>query len=100
MLEMNGFPSWIGKLHLRFPEIVIATLLKEIAWEVEEQGSEKEHSYVLADLVWHGTQFDEELAPLILRQSTARFPSFHQRSITLAIVSPQQGFSDTEIGDG
>ena len=98
MLEMNGFPSWIGKLHLRFPEIVIATLLKEIAWEVEEQGSEKEHSYVLADLVWHGTQFDEELAPLILKELDGPIPKFQSTlEHALLIVLRSKGVSDTEI---
>ncbi|MBZ9849665.1 hypothetical protein LB565_16900 [Mesorhizobium sp. CA14] len=53
--ELNGFPTWMEKLFRAFEPQVRSVLASEIAWELDQPVTEQRNSYVLSDVVWHGT---------------------------------------------
>jgi hypothetical protein len=98
MLEMNGFPEWLPKLFARYPGIVTETLAQELVWELEDQTSEKEHSYVLSDVAWHGPTYDDALAPLIVAALLTRYPRYLETlENALTIILRSTSVSDQEV---
>ena len=49
--ELNGFPTWVEAAYRDRPNIVLSSLLVELAWDLRR--SEARPSYVLSDIVYH-----------------------------------------------
>jgi len=64
--ELNGFPSWLPKLHAVFPKQVAGVLLTEIQHELKVETSESESHYALYNMTRHGTFARDQIAPMLL----------------------------------
>ncbi len=60
--ELNGFPSWMQRLHSVFPHEVKASFLTEIQWELESYDGESECHYVLSDVSWQADWLKNDIA--------------------------------------
>jgi hypothetical protein len=65
--EMNGFPDWLEKLHLVFPDIVEAMVLREIEWEFSVYEGQEPCHYVLDDVLWQAKWLYPHLSGKILK---------------------------------
>ncbi|WP_145517474.1 NACHT domain-containing protein [Yersinia mollaretii] len=50
--EINGFPDWLDKMHLAYPDKVLAALWKEIEWEFSKSNQEKHISHIFHDVFY------------------------------------------------
>jgi len=50
--ELNGFPRWFQKLYEACPDIVIASVLREINWELDVAVAHEERHYILGKIGW------------------------------------------------
>jgi len=64
--ELNGFPSWLERMHQAFPELVKKAVAKELLWELRYTEPDKPNHYILHDLVYHAPWLSASIAPLIL----------------------------------
>ena len=65
--QMNGFPSWLERLHQVFPALVEKAVLKELVWELENAQLETPMHYILGPLVYYGPWLHPALAPALLQ---------------------------------
>ena len=65
--QMNGFPSWLERLHQVFPALVEKAVLKELVWELENAQLETPMHYILGPLVYYGLWLHPALAPALLQ---------------------------------
>lgn len=64
--ELNGFPSWLKRMHQAFPDLVEEAVIKELLWELENTGSDAPMHYILQKLVYHAPWLHAPIAPVIL----------------------------------
>jgi hypothetical protein len=64
--ELNGFPSWLERMHRAFPVLVEEAVLKELIWELENTSPDEHMHYILHDLVYHATWLHTFIAPVLL----------------------------------
>lgn len=64
--ELNGFPSWLERMHQAFADLVEKNVIKELLWELENTGSDEPMHYILHDLVYHAPWLHASMAPVIL----------------------------------
>jgi hypothetical protein len=50
--ELNGFPSWLEKLHRTYPDLVLDFILAELTWELAHTSAAQSAHYILHDLVY------------------------------------------------
>ncbi|CDT62423.1 conserved hypothetical protein [Vibrio coralliirubri] len=60
--ELNGFPTWLERMHKAFPNLVEAAVTKELIWELESAGSNK----ILHDLTYHAPWIHPYISSVIL----------------------------------
>lgn len=61
--EMNGFPTWLEKMHQTFPVETISALMKEIVWSLNNT---ENNNLLLHDLFYHVPWLHIGIAPQIL----------------------------------
>jgi hypothetical protein len=64
--ELNGFPSWIERMHNAFPALVDEAVINELLWEFENTCSDKPMHYILHDLSYYAAWLHAFIAPAIL----------------------------------
>lgn len=62
--EINGFPSWLEKLNVVYPQNVLSAIWKELVWELDNLVLNSSHT-LLEDIVYHAPWVHKQLAPLI-----------------------------------
>ncbi len=65
--ELNGFPSWLERMHKVFPALVNAAVNRELLWELENTCSDKPMHYILHDLVYYAPWIHKSIAPTLLQ---------------------------------
>jgi len=74
MHELNGFPSWMPRLFLKFPDVIRQMSLREIVHELATEDETKESFYLLHDVSWTGDWFWDEIAPCFLETLSVNEP--------------------------
>lgn len=74
MNELNGFPSWLPKLHERFPALIRDLTLNELRFELRGDVADKDGHYLLSDVSWSGQWLWESVAPELLKIVSRREP--------------------------
>lgn len=64
--ELNGFPSWLEKLHRAYPKIVLDVVLIELHWELAHTEAGHHIHYILHDLVYYAPWMHHCLVPSII----------------------------------
>ncbi|MCG9542313.1 hypothetical protein L1D37_00815 [Vibrio sp. Isolate33] len=60
--ELNGYPTWLERMHKAFPQLVEKVVIKELVWELEKTESTR----VLHDLTYHAPWLHPYIASVIL----------------------------------
>lgn len=63
--ELNGFPLWFPQLFSAYPDIIIASVLREIEYELTIDTGENETHYILSDISWSAEWAWDRLAPFL-----------------------------------
>jgi hypothetical protein len=64
--EINGFPNWFEQVHRVFPTLAENAVLKELFWELENEGPKRLSQSILHDLVYYGIWLHGAIAPKLL----------------------------------
>lgn len=64
--EINGFPSWLERMYLIFPELTKEAIVKELIWELQNTVSDAPMHHILDGLLYHAPWIHGALAPVIL----------------------------------
>lgn len=64
--DINGFPSWLERIHQAFPVMVNTAVVQELLWEVENTGSDQSMHYILSNLVCYAPWLHQSIAPALL----------------------------------
>ncbi len=64
--ELNGFPSWLERMHQAFPKLVEEAVIKELQWELQNTQPGKTMHIILHDLVYHAPWLHSSLAEVML----------------------------------
>lgn len=86
LCELNGFPTWLPRLHQAFPDEVTGVILGEIAHELASETADSESHYVLYDTSWHGQWLWDQIAPRLISAVRAKRPNAHNLGYLLAII--------------
>ncbi|MGD8171378.1 hypothetical protein ACQEXU_06955 [Vibrio sp. TRT 21S02] len=60
--ELNGYPTWLERVHKAFPQLVEEVVIKELVWELEKTESTR----VLHDLTYHAPWLHPYIASVVL----------------------------------
>lgn len=74
MHELNGFPHWLPRLFVRFPDTIRRMSLHEIDYEIATEDVETESHYLLYDVSWNGDWFWDAIAPSLYETVAANEP--------------------------
>ncbi|MEA3437977.1 MAG: hypothetical protein U9R43_16055, partial [Thermodesulfobacteriota bacterium] len=89
--ELNGFPSWLSKLHSVFPETVETSILTEIEWEFSEYNGDTHCYYVLDDVVWQLDWLKPKISSRILsflKKYEPKHDDTVQKALGIVLSSP------------
>ncbi len=74
MHELNGFPPWMPRLFLKFPDVIRQMSLREITYELATEDERKESFYLLYDVSWSGDWLWDAIAPCLLERLSVSEP--------------------------
>lgn len=76
MRELNGFPHWLPRLFVKFPDVICRMSLQEIGYElaIEDEEKEKESHYLLADVNYSGDWLWDAIGPHLYETVAASEP--------------------------
>jgi len=74
MHELNGFPHWLPRLFVKFPDTICRMSLHEIDHELTTEDEGKESHYLLYDVSWNGDWLWDAVAPSLYEAVAANEP--------------------------
>lgn len=63
--ELNGFPSWLERMHKAFPHLVEEAVSKELVWALEKSALGTAKNHILHDLTYHALWLHPYIASVI-----------------------------------
>jgi hypothetical protein len=64
--ELNGFPNWLPDFYKAHPQQTIATVRKELDWELANSKPDQAMHYILHDLAYYAPWLHREIAPILI----------------------------------
>lgn len=64
--QLNGFPTWLERMHHAFPGLVEEAVTDELVWELENTNPDDPMHCILHDLVYHAPWLHTHIAPAVL----------------------------------
>lgn len=64
--ELNGFPPWLERMYESSPAMTIASIKKELFWELSSSKPDAPIHYILHDLVYYSPWLHGVLTPILL----------------------------------
>jgi hypothetical protein len=94
--ELNGFPRWLEAMYRAFPEQVMATIQREVSWELENAQNGQSMYYIMHALAYYAPWLHPELVgPMIAWTRTHEVPNRDELGHILHILKSGGAGSDS-----